>query len=300
LSLPNIIIAGAPKCGTTSLYKYLSDHPEVCTSRFSETRYLIDKDKPFYNPERNYCTDGIDGYRQLFEHCNSDQKKVIVDLTPDYLYQKTPLNVLPTLKPIPKIVFILRDPSMRTYSLYQFARNNIGIIQKKLSFKSFIQMIEDSSGKKEEDRFILADEYEKSKYIIFLKAYLEVFGLNGIVICLFEDLKSNPQKFMRDLSKQINIDGRFYDSYQFNIHNRSYKVRNQKLHRIRRKMKNKIPSQVISKILSKLYNRINISQRVNELTDEEIHVIDKLNRAFRPNNRELADVFNVDLKSWNI
>ena len=299
MSLPNVIIAGAPKCGTTSLYRYLSDHPEVCTARFGETRYLIDKGKPFFNSERNYHTGGIDGYRQLFEHYNRDMHKVIVDVTPDYLYQKTPLHVLPKFNPAPKIVFILRDPAMRTYSLYQFARNNIGIINKNMSFKMFIQMIEDSSGKKGKERFILHDECDKSIYIKYLKGFVDVFGLNGIVICLFEDLKRNPKTFMIDLCRRMNIDGSFYEGYQFNIHNRTFTVRNQKLHRIRRKLKDKIPSKILSKILSKLYNSLNTSSAVNGLTDEDIQVINKLKNIFRPFNMELSKTFNVDLESWN-
>ncbi len=300
MGLPNVIIAGAPKCGTTSLYRYLSDHSEVCTSRYGETRFLIDKDKPFYNPERNFSTQGIDGYRQLFEHCNRDLQKAIVDVTPDYLYQKTPLNVLPKISPVPVFVFILRNPSMRTYSLYQFARNNIGLINKNISFKLFIQMIEESSGKKLEDRFILHDECEKSKYINYLRAYLEVFGLDKIIVCLFEELKLNPQQFMSDLCRQINIDGSFYENYQFKIYNQKYEVRNQKLHRMRRKFRSRIPSRLISNILSKCYNRINISHNIDELTDEEIQVIDKLNKGFRPFNKELATTFNVDLSLWSI
>jgi hypothetical protein len=133
-------------------------------------------------------------------------------------------------------------------------------------------MIEESSGKKLEDRFILHDECEKSKYINYLRAYLEVFGLDKITVCLFEELKLNPQQFMSDLCRQINVDGSFYENYQFKIYNQ----------------------------ISKCYNRINISHSIDELTDEEIQVIDKLNKGFRPFNKELAATFNVDLSLWNI
>ena len=297
MAFPNIVIAGAPKCGTTSLYRYFSDHPEVCTSQFSETRYLIDKDKPFYNPERNFHSQGLDGYRQLFQPTDPDRQKIIVDVTPDYLYQQTPLKVLPEISPVPILIFILRDPSLRIYSLYQFARNNIGLISKKLSFKLFIQMIEASS-EKNKDRFILYDECEKSKYIKYLKNYLEVFGLDKIIICIFEELKLNPQKFMTDLCRRLRIEADFFQTYPFKIYNRGYQVRNQNLHKIRRKLRNKIPTKAMSAVLSKIYNRLNISHGAHELTEEEIQVINKLNSSFRQFNDELANTFKVDLKLW--
>ena len=240
----------------------------------------------------------MEGYRRLFDHCDPDRQKVIVDVTPDYMYQKTPLRVLLTITPVPKIVFILRNPAMRTYSLYQFARNNIGLIDKNMSFKTFIENIEASATRNEENRFILYDECEKSKYINYLKAYLDVFGSDQIIICLFEKLKRNPQQFMAELCRHINIDGGYYETYRFKKYNRRYTVRNQTLHRLRRKLRHTIPSDAISNLLSHLYNWINVSYTVNGLTGEEVEVIHKLNEEFRPFNRELASTFHVDLELW--
>ena len=46
--VPNLMIAGAPKCGTTSLHHYLADHPSVCASIEQESRFLMDEAYPLY------------------------------------------------------------------------------------------------------------------------------------------------------------------------------------------------------------------------------------------------------------
>ena len=124
--LPNVIIAGAAKCGTTSLFHWLSDHPEVCASKEKELCFFYDKDWPLWNKKvkYNYHLNGLEKYQNLFEHCKSVNAKVVIEATPNYLYSRTALNVIPTLNPRPKILFILRKPSDRVYSIYQFFKNN--------------------------------------------------------------------------------------------------------------------------------------------------------------------------------
>ena len=51
--LPNVAMVGVPKCGTTSVFSYLADHPEVCQSSEKETYFLMDKGHPLFIPARN-------------------------------------------------------------------------------------------------------------------------------------------------------------------------------------------------------------------------------------------------------
>ena len=53
MTFPNLVIAGAPRCGTSSLFRWLADHPNVCTSAATETRYLLDADSA--EAEVNFC-----------------------------------------------------------------------------------------------------------------------------------------------------------------------------------------------------------------------------------------------------
>ncbi|MCP5333794.1 MAG: hypothetical protein H7A13_10650, partial [Pseudomonadales bacterium] len=51
--LPNLIIAGAPKCGTTSLFDYLVQHPQVGGSSVKETCYVMDRGYPLFKAQSN-------------------------------------------------------------------------------------------------------------------------------------------------------------------------------------------------------------------------------------------------------
>ena len=102
MALPNTIIAGAPKSGSSSLYWWLSSHPEVCASKTKETHYFDDAVYPRFNASANYIEHGLGRYEQFFEHC-TQEAKVIMEATPIYLYQENALQQLSSLEPKPKI-----------------------------------------------------------------------------------------------------------------------------------------------------------------------------------------------------
>ena len=62
--LPNVVIAGAPKCGTTSLFAWLADHPDVCGSNVKEARYFLDPGDPLFDETRTSVTTGSPGTRR--------------------------------------------------------------------------------------------------------------------------------------------------------------------------------------------------------------------------------------------
>src|SRR5881394_1202704 len=68
LCLPNAVIGGAPKCGTSSAFTWLLQHPQVCGSKPKETCYLLDADDPLCQPDANWHTHGLEGYAAYFRH----------------------------------------------------------------------------------------------------------------------------------------------------------------------------------------------------------------------------------------
>ena len=87
MPLPNFIILGAAKAGTTALYHYLRQHPEVGMSRVKETNYLALKGHPldFRGPGdadyiRPHAVTTEAGYHDQFAHCAG--KKAIGEASP--------------------------------------------------------------------------------------------------------------------------------------------------------------------------------------------------------------------------
>ena len=80
---PNLVVAGAPKCGTSSLYFWLAAHPEVAASREKETFFWA-PDVNRFNARCNRIQHGPEAYGSLFSHAAGS--KVRFESTAPYIY----------------------------------------------------------------------------------------------------------------------------------------------------------------------------------------------------------------------
>ena len=103
--LPNTIIAGAPRCGSTSLFEWLQAHPDVCGSTKKETYFLMDPGATVPPGPRLHDSD-LQAYSQFFPE-NALALPVILEATPGYLYQRTAVDVLGSDLTEAKLIFKL-------------------------------------------------------------------------------------------------------------------------------------------------------------------------------------------------
>jgi hypothetical protein len=122
-ALPNLVLAGVPKAGTSSLFALLATHPAICGSAPKETFYFVDADNPLRRPEANYQQHGLERYT-FFAH-RSPRNSFLLEGTTHYLYQQTALNFFAQLQPQPHVVVILRKPSARILSSFRYTQNNL-------------------------------------------------------------------------------------------------------------------------------------------------------------------------------
>ena len=92
--LPNAIVAGAPKCGTSSLYFWLSAHPGVCPSPVKETFFFAD-DVNRFNREANILEHDLTAYGRYFEKCT--HAAIRLEATAPYIYYEKALAHIPGL-----------------------------------------------------------------------------------------------------------------------------------------------------------------------------------------------------------
>lgn len=295
LILPNVIISGAPKCGTTSLFDYLADHPEVCASEVKEARYLIDKGYSFFNADRNVLTNGLVGYQAFFDKKKAANAKVILEATPDYLYQTTPLEVIPTFPSIPLIIFVLRKPSARIYSFFRFAQNNMAVIDSKMEFSEFIERCR----QKQLPGYVLNNTINHSHYVDYLEKWYRVFGKERIKILFFEDLVTNPGSFMQSVCKEIQIDARFYRNYEFATKNKTYHYRSQFLQRLKRKFSDNLNNKLLNLLFKKIYSLINQRNVTHVVSEEDKKVLAQLDAEYESSNIKLAELTGVNIKLWD-
>lgn len=292
---PNLLLAGIPKCGTTSLFSYLSFHPDVCASKVKETYFLMDKGHPLFNEKFNYHRYGLSGYSIFFPHCTA--KKILIEATPDYFYQNTAFEVLRTLNPKPQIIFLLREPASRAYSLFQFAKNNIGIIPAKLSFECFVDNLLNNDGDMFKQRPILRNAIKHGMYSEFLDRWIETFSPDNILILLFEDLVANPRYFMKSLCRYLDIKSSIYNDYTFEKKNPTHSIRYTRLQRIRNELTPLKVGRLLGNFVKILYEQINIVGPIQK-TPDDIKIIQDLKYYYVHHNERLQEITNLDISIW--
>ncbi|HZA66279.1 MAG TPA: hypothetical protein VE592_04975, partial [Geminicoccaceae bacterium] len=120
--LPNFVVAGAAKCGTTSLFHYLKQHPDVFLPAQKELHYFA-----YDHLSRN--SGGPGGARSLDFACATREayeahyraagsQVAIGEVSPSYFYFDEVSERIETELCAPKIVIILRDPIEKAYSQY--------------------------------------------------------------------------------------------------------------------------------------------------------------------------------------
>ncbi|ACB49489.1 putative sulfotransferase [Crocosphaera subtropica ATCC 51142] len=197
VKLPNFLIVGIQKAGTTSVYNYLKQHPQVYLSPLKETNFL-EKDWPQlieqghqFNPKKIAT---FEQYKNLFEGVTNEI--AIGEISPNYLFHyKTSTELIKRYVPHAKLIAILRNPVERAISDYLM---HVREAQSNRSLKEQIQYRADKS-------FVIT----KGKYYQPVKYYFEQFSQEQVSIFLYDDLRKDSQKFIQDIYKTIGVNPDF-------------------------------------------------------------------------------------------
>ena len=300
ITLPTLVIAGAPKSGTSSVHRWLADHPEVCSPLADESRYLLDAESPLRTPHGRFSERGIDGYAALFRRCAAlaPAPTHILEATPDYLYQETAPRVLAGLAPRPLVLFLLRRPSARVYSHYQFARNNMSVVPRSVTFAEFVDDASRAARPGRGTRWNLQHVLRYSRYADYLGAWIERFGRDGMRAYLFEEMTADPRGFMRRVATDVGIDPGFYDAYDFPRVKETIVVRRQWLQRIRTALGSRMPDGAFKRRMRAVYESANVRPHTDRAGAADRAVLDRLDREFEPANRRLAALLDLNLGAW--
>lgn len=203
--LPNFLIVGVAKSGTTSLYQYLKQHPEVYMCPVKEPKFITAQFLEFplqgkgdERIERNIIKNFSD-YKNLFKKVGNEKAVGEASVDNLYYYDKAIKYIKEYLGDI-KIIIILRNPIERAFSQYLMFRNH----REYLSFESALGEEEERKRKNWEFFWYYKDVgfYYKS-----VKAYTENFS--RVKIYLYDDLKNNPLGLMNDVYKFLKVDTSF-------------------------------------------------------------------------------------------
>lgn len=227
--LANFIIGGTEKAGTTSVFVYLNQHPEVFGSAKKETDF-------FRKQFTGVKSDDTRTYSEFFNSAPTDCE-LRMEASPGYLGEANIVAPrMQSLIPDTKLLFILRDPIDRLYSSYNFHVAKLNIPET-MSFQEYVQLcIKYDSGQITADEAGLDDWFLKvlafGNYAEMLKIYYQNFPAEQIKVMFFESLKADTAKFMIELSEFLNIDLDFWNDYEFRKVNVTFYSRNRYLHKL--------------------------------------------------------------------
>ena len=183
--LPNFLIVGAAKCGTSSLHNYLNQHPDIFMPTYTkeglkvkEPRFLI-KDKVKKRLSKGIWD--LDVYRSLFDQVTDH--KAIGESTVLYLcfYKEAIKNIKKYLGNDVKIIIMLRNPIYRAYSAYSFASRTHQENQE------FHQALINNQKRYDEDETLspMILYKELGLYYRMVKAYIDSF--KDVHVILYDD-----------------------------------------------------------------------------------------------------------------
>ncbi len=205
MRIPNFFIFGPPKCGTTSIAAYLSEHPLVFMSVPKEPHYFA-FDLPGERSIKNW-----DDYLNLFKSAG-DNVQILGEASVYYLYSKMAAKNIYEIQPEAKIVVLLRNPVDMVYSLH-----NQLLLTLNEDVPDFITAWEAQDERILGNRIpryckepMLLQYKSLGSYAQQLKHLFKIFPESQVKVLFFDDFKKNPSRIYEDILAFIGVpsDGR--------------------------------------------------------------------------------------------
>jgi hypothetical protein len=182
--LPDFVIIGTQRGGTTSLYRYLTAHPDIGSALRKEVHYFD-----------HYYEKGLDWYLAHFPV--RGEAPVVGEASPSYLFHPDVPERARAAVPRAKFIALLRNPADRAYSQYQM---NVRKGFESLSFEDAI--------KKEPERLSRSEDLasltwrhcsylKRGLYVDQLKRWMSLFPHEQFLILKSEDLYEDPERILR-------------------------------------------------------------------------------------------------------
>ena len=202
--LPNFLIVGASRCGTTSIYHYLKEHPDVFMSRVKEPSFFLAQFNPV--PEKGIGDDKKKYYKNFNDYCRLFEKagesQAIGEASTENLYHAE--QAIPYIQQHlgnPRIIIALRNPVERAFSAYTF------LISENREYLSFEEGLEQEEKRRRDGWRQIWFYQDSGFYFRRVKAYLQNFG--RVKICVFDDLKKSPGSLAQDIFRFLGVDPSF-------------------------------------------------------------------------------------------
>lgn len=210
--LPNFLIVGASKSGTTSLYRYLQHHPEVFLPGLKEPRFFVapiyrrlSKDDPRYEILMKDTVFTPEDYANLFSRANN--AKAIGEASVAYLYYyHTSIPLIKKYLGDVKIIIMLRNPVDRAFSAYTHLRRD------RFETLSFEECLNREEDRRANNWSMLNFFYDAGLYYRQVKAFMEQF--RRVKVYLLDELIKENRRVLKDTCNFLEVDPSFVPDFK--------------------------------------------------------------------------------------
>ena len=204
--LPNFLILGAQKAGTTALYAYLRWHPHITGPAFKEVSFF----------DRHYGR----GERWYRAHFPARRRPLVGEASPSYLFHPLAPERVRALVPEARLIALLRNPVDRAFSHYH---HEVALGREQLSFEDAIDREEDRM-RGELERMIREPDYfshawwnytylARGRYAEQIERWLGVFPRDQLLVLFTEELSARPAETYRTVLGFLRADRHELGSY---------------------------------------------------------------------------------------
>lgn len=210
MALPTFVVIGAAKSGTTALYNYLRQHPNVYMTPREEPSFFAfaDESPRFNGPDgteasvNHTAVTSRAAYEALFAGAKPGQARG--DISPVYLYWPGTAERLARMVPDVRVVAILRHPVDRAYSAFMHARR-----ESKEPLDDFRAALRSEPTRIADDYGFLWRYADLGRYARQLRPYLELFPPEHVLVAMYDDLVADPLDLCAKVQNFIGVDPTF-------------------------------------------------------------------------------------------
>lgn len=304
VAFPTLILGGAPRCATSSVYRWLVGLPSVAGAARKETFYLMDPGHPLADAHHGLARDGIEGYARLFPEAEVARHRV--DATTHYLYQDVASRVLAQLPTRPKVVFLLREPAMRLLSSFRFSRETLRVVDRRLDFTRFVELLDsrpEELGRHVSDegsRYVLARDFAYGRYVDYLERYVDRLGADRVLVLLTERLRDRPEPTLRTLVEFAGIDASSRRLEHIDRANETFTLRHPRMHSLVQSIEARLPvPEGARELVKRGYWRMQGRDLPSRVAERDLETARELRQRYADANRRLAAMFGLDLSAWS-
>jgi hypothetical protein len=201
-TLPDFLVIGAAKSGTTSLAKWLDARPEVHVPPRKELHFFDGREW-----ER-----GVDWYRAQFAGAGAGVTRV-GEATPSYLGRPVALERIAATVPDARLIALLREPAERAWSHFAYSRD---IGHPTTPFEDMVA----SAGRDDEHQYVRI-----GRYVRHLERVTSRLPRERLLVLWFDDLRDRPTEVWRTVCRFLDIDPEPVPDVVGTVLNRHYRLR---------------------------------------------------------------------------